>query len=277
MATLKWAKKMSVETWGTMPKAQDDDETIDEAIVRLISAHNDASDSHLGAGGSLQSHAASEVIDHLADSIITDKLLDNAVSYEKLLSASMYVLNLNYESWDKWVFNVGDGGDDIGCIFLQTGNIINTVREGYPNVAVGPESNKACVWSVPFRFGQTTSQLGYVACGFNELGGECIGFGFKVSNSSLYALRVEMVGGVYTEYTTLISGVAVNCLHIYRIEYNGSNEIKFYVDGVLVATHSGISFGSYYSMNTPLYVYIKNTTGANKTLDVYPLYFQRSP
>jgi len=47
---------MANPVWGLLAKAQDDDETIEEAIARLIDEHNEDEESHLGSGQSLQSH-----------------------------------------------------------------------------------------------------------------------------------------------------------------------------------------------------------------------------
>jgi hypothetical protein len=61
------------ETWGLLAKSQSEATTIDEAIATAIASHEADPDSHLGTGESLQSHKASEIIDHLAGSIVADK------------------------------------------------------------------------------------------------------------------------------------------------------------------------------------------------------------
>ena len=65
---------MALPTWGMLAKGQDDPETIEEAIARLIAAHNADENSHLGEGESLQSHKASAIIDHVAGSLVADKM-----------------------------------------------------------------------------------------------------------------------------------------------------------------------------------------------------------
>src|SRR3990167_2052179 len=67
-------KKMSVETWGQLDKSQVDSEKVEAAIARLIAEHEADPDSHLGAGESLEAHRASEVMDHMAGSVLADKL-----------------------------------------------------------------------------------------------------------------------------------------------------------------------------------------------------------
>lgn len=65
---------MSVETWGELNKSQIDSEKIEAAIARLIAAHEADPDSHLGEGEALQSHRASEIIDHAVGSVVADKM-----------------------------------------------------------------------------------------------------------------------------------------------------------------------------------------------------------
>ena len=71
---------MAIDIWGDKPKSQIDATTIDEEIAALIQAHEDDENAHLETGESLQSHKASEIIDHLAKSIVEDKIDDLAIS-----------------------------------------------------------------------------------------------------------------------------------------------------------------------------------------------------
>jgi len=73
---------MSTETWGNMPKSQDDPQKPNEAINASIDDHNNDPEAHLGANQSLQSHRASEIIDHIARSIVGDKVNALEDAYE---------------------------------------------------------------------------------------------------------------------------------------------------------------------------------------------------
>ena len=75
-------------TWGTLLKSQISAEKIEEAINRMIQDHEDDPDSHLETGESLHSHKASEIIDHIVDSIIEDKIKDDEITAPKLKVAS---------------------------------------------------------------------------------------------------------------------------------------------------------------------------------------------
>lgn len=59
--------------WGSLPKAQDDAQTINEAITAAISVHESDPTAHLGAGESLEQHKINGIIDHPASSIVPDK------------------------------------------------------------------------------------------------------------------------------------------------------------------------------------------------------------
>ena len=65
---------MSNPVWGVLEKALDDPQTILEAVDAKIAAHEADEEAHLGAGESLQSHRASEIIDHAAASVLADKI-----------------------------------------------------------------------------------------------------------------------------------------------------------------------------------------------------------
>ena len=65
---------MSVTVWGQLNKAQDDPETIEEAIVRLIAVHEAEPTSHTGDGESIDVHRKNDIIDHPKGSVVLDKI-----------------------------------------------------------------------------------------------------------------------------------------------------------------------------------------------------------
>lgn len=67
--------------WGNLVRANNDDTLIDQAIDEAITAHNDDVEAHLGPDQSLQSHRASEIIDHVAESVVNDKIRSQARAY----------------------------------------------------------------------------------------------------------------------------------------------------------------------------------------------------
>lgn len=67
--------------WAGLQRANNDPTTIDEAIGEAITAHNDDPDAHLGPTQALESHRASEIIDHRAESVVNDKIATIARAY----------------------------------------------------------------------------------------------------------------------------------------------------------------------------------------------------
>lgn len=113
------------EVWGGLPKAQNDNELIEEAITRRIREHNADETSHLLPGQSLQSHKASEIIDHLALSIVSDKIADQAVTTPKISHTRFYVRS-SFESLDGWEqFRTGGRGNivlaSLGTVLFNLG------------------------------------------------------------------------------------------------------------------------------------------------------------
>ncbi len=71
-------------TWGNLLKSQISTEKIEEAVARLIQSHEDDANAHVEVGESLYSHKASEIIDHIASSIINDKINAGEITPPKL-------------------------------------------------------------------------------------------------------------------------------------------------------------------------------------------------
>lgn len=65
---------MALPLWGQLEKAQDNPQTIEEAIAQAIAEHEADPEAHLGAGESLSMHKHEEVIDHPAGSVLLDKM-----------------------------------------------------------------------------------------------------------------------------------------------------------------------------------------------------------
>ena len=70
-----------MDVWGDLPKSQVDPATIDDEIDTKIDTHLADPDAHLETGQSLQSHKASEIIDHVVGSVLSDKLSMTELSY----------------------------------------------------------------------------------------------------------------------------------------------------------------------------------------------------
>lgn len=98
---------MSIETWGVMNKSQIDPELVEDAIDRIVGVHNDDPDAHLADGQSLTTHRAAEIIDHLANSIVEDKIATGEISSRTITTDQLVGKDIRTDT------DVGDGVDGV--------------------------------------------------------------------------------------------------------------------------------------------------------------------
>jgi hypothetical protein len=265
---------MAVLNWGDLTKNQEDPETIEQAIARLIVAHNDDEEAHLNAGQSLQSHKASEIIDHLALSIVADKIGDGQIDIEKLTAEKEIVISA-LESLDCWMHNIS-GPSEIGSLIMQTSNVINTQKYMTSTRSGGPGID----WSKDFIFQTTvsivysTDQIIYFGAGGTEYNETMSGAGFKIVNGTLYAGTIEGEPGDYNEVWTEITGITLVGTHVFRIKYNqAEGTLTFFIDGVeKLQLTSGLPTSN---ADEFAHYQIKNTVASNKYIVIHDLIFSR--
>jgi len=233
---------MAVLNWGDLTKSQADDETIEEAIARLIVAHNADESAHLATGQSLQSHKASDIIDHLALSIVNDKVKDGAITLEKMTATNRIIMSA-FESLDGW----GSAGTviaELGSLTVKSGNTSGNKSVAYaiPSGIVGLTWDKDFIWQSTVRVAQITQSNHYFGIGASEYIGGYSGAGLKIEDGKLYCYHLDIITSVYTYVTHEITGYTLTDAHVYRIVYDQSaGELKFYIDGKLEHTfNSGL-------------------------------------
>lgn len=235
---------MAIPTWGTLKKSQVDNETIESAIARLIQAHDDDETAHLETGQSLQSHKASEIIDHLAGSIIEDKLGNLQITPKKLNQNIIYNAPA-LESIDAYN-KITDGTG--GSVILETLGMV-AMKPGAVNgnravINVDNSSIPAYTENDPF------CQI-WVSDAGDEASHIAVSFGmqspFDTSNGGFGIEFVKGDNKVYGFYNTYYSSswhrVRV-LLHngapygeIWRAEWDHvAKTIKFYINNVLIST-----------------------------------------
>lgn len=268
---------MSNPVWGLLEKAQDDDQTILEAIDAKIAAHEADEEAHLGVGESLQSHRAEEIIDHVAGSIVQDKILNGEINLAKK-SWSEFEFCTVFESLDAWLKSPSGITQSVGGVLLDTGATISTKRyltaESLGDTSALDYSH-TMFFQTAFKLGQITDQTLYIVVGSCELDDSDNGFGFKIVNGTLYAFHVMWNEGEKYETTTEITGITLTNFNIYRAEYDPNVvRIKFYVNGILKATHSDdIDSGVNPQFST---FYIINDAAASKKLYIKYLFFAKN-
>ncbi len=252
---------MALPVWGNLAKSQVDAETVEEAIDRLIQAHKDDPDAHIETGQSLESHKASEVIDHLEFSIIADKIKAFEVGREKLNLEKMYV-RPNFESFDAWTIS-GDGSAtlQLGGASLVSGSSTNNehLMTTDSNILGIRFDTRDFAFETLVKLDILTDVLAEWHVG--ERGINTWGWRFEDGVFSALWFRNT------TEYTQVITGISFFSRHTFRISAVAGEKVEFYVDGVLKHTVTatlplGIAL-------TQLFGYwVKTKENVAKTLDI---------
>ncbi len=212
-------------TWGMMFKNQIDPETIESAILRLIAVHEADPESHLAVGESLQSHKALAIIDHVAGSVLSDKL-----------SNSEAFIKCNFESFDFWSSYGSTDYESIGLVKV-------TIVDDSP-LSSGLYSN---IFSTGTLIDYTKNMLFQVCLWLTESNVETACFGitgyFQTHENRGFGFLIEngAVKGYWGNNTVLTKtaslGVDPIVEHVYRAYYDAFlQNVKFYVDGVYLAT-----------------------------------------
>ena len=247
---------MGLFNWGSLPKDQTNPQLITEAIAQAIAIHEADPDAHLGDGESLASHRASDIIDHLALSIVADKYSDFSVLKEKLTTNKDY-LSTNFESLDFWnILAPSWTYTNFGQMDLYSPNTLNGSSEAFANG--DPFSinflEKNPVFEELVKVSFNTSILAYWGVGDPFATGTDDFMGFKVLNNALYASWFK--SGV--EHSSAITGIDFTKFHTYRAVMTSGSKIDFYVDDVL------------------LYTATTNIPSGEETLDLWHFYVKQT-
>ncbi|HPT40555.1 MAG TPA: hypothetical protein PLQ44_03065 [Candidatus Paceibacterota bacterium] len=246
------------EVWGELAKSQSDSEKIEEAVTRLISAHESDPDAHLGEGDSLQSHVASEIIDHRIGSVLLDKI-----------STTEMILQTNFDSLDRWTLIGVTYGDFWPGVTLYCTDITNTVSFIYTEalarignligdknsffqstISIIENDNKIVIFGNTYV--SSSAPLG--GYGFRWVNGVLVGF--WDTNSGLE--------------TVILTGVTMNHLNVYRAQYDKTTQtVTFSVNGIVKGSiiHTG------YIMDQDFIIsfYLKTTTNREAYMNVVNL------
>ena len=218
-----------ITLWGLLGKSAIDNETIEEAVNRLILAHNNDETAHLATGQSLELHKASDVIDHLAGSVVADK-------------ATMSEINLytDFGSLTPWApFGVYDNSAFPGVVLGSNYPNVNgtrlvsggTLGDYFVNLA----KNSLMEWSIYIADSNyATIFLGVSNVNFPVSGDRAVGF--KLVNGQLRGILATSVGF----FETAIFSGALNSVNVLRIQYMASSKtFKWYVNGSLLDSYDG--------------------------------------
>lgn len=216
---------MALPLWGELEKAQDNDQTIDEAIAAAIAAHEADPEAHLGSGESLEDHKAESVIDHPAGSVLADKQTMTEISVTTI-----------FESLDPWsVTGEVDNTDVPGLQFYVESGFVD--ESGVSSQPQNPKNFRNSAFDLLFQiqahfdFATATYNANF---GFYDANSVTPGgFGFVVNGGTLRAYAKQ---GANVEQSDAIS-LTLTDDHVYRAYLDAAlQQIFFHIDGTLVAT-----------------------------------------
>ncbi len=259
---------MAAEVWANLPKSQDDPETIEEAISRIIAEHNEDPTAHTGDGEAIDVHRKNDVVDHPEGSVLADKFTNDDIVFQPLFE--------NVTPYTKSAAGVTSG---LGGIRLDTGVTSNTVRYLSASGQFAHtycRDNKRQTFQASVSISNTSNVTAYFGLGAWGLSSWPPGFGFKIQNGNLYASAVRWVDEDAVESTVLITGYTLTAKHFYRVQVTPAEGLAYYyVDSELVAT---IAIGTNTDYDLIMFeFYVKNTAAGQKILSVSNVYtsFQR--
>jgi hypothetical protein len=259
------------DIWGMLPKAQDNNQTIAEAIAEAITAHNADYTAHSGAGQSIDVHRNSEVIDHLADSIVADKLLAGQISLAKMSQTRMFSqIDLNILN------NVTYFSDSWGNAFygeISNGASTNTWYGGYFG---GDQMNAflgAKQFSPTFRMRVVSNDgiYGKVFFGIGDIDtDQNLGFYFDGAT-----VKSQWCSTYPSTIRDTIAGYDATEVHNYSVEVHYNEAILWLIDGVVVKTLSWPVTLQLEPGNIGLSIYNKRTGGYASSLVIYQAFFEQ--
>lgn len=240
---------MATSIWGLLKESLTSSKLIREAIADMIADHDNDPTSHLGETGSLQSHKASEIIDHEALSIISDKIASGQI-YGGHMDTTKMLIKPAFESVDAYfVSKTGVNSlvtpQGAGCVDLipgeTNGNRVALSCDMFDSIEI-TQKNPCLDFYVGDGEGNSNLWLGFGSTNFDNTTQAGIFFRWNRSDGKLYAsVRYKDETSPYATYLyeQLIFTISQLSYNHLRIEVDDVNNcVRFYLDNVLKWTHS---------------------------------------
>ncbi len=219
---------MAEPVWGALQKSQIDNETIEQAIARIIQDHEDDANAHIEAGESLETHKAEDVVDHPQSSIVPDKLINKNKYF-----------HTTFDSLDAWTLSVfGSGLKWPGC-FIATSAVINewatlsSVGSGGSPIPYDITKNILFQQTLSVNHGGNGKIYWYFEI---AVGGSQLGWYWEDGVLSAYIPWIIAPG---TRLVEIDAAFDIWNEHTYRAYIRSADEeVDYYIDGVLVLTQA---------------------------------------
>lgn len=216
---------MATLTWEHLPKNNIDSETIEQAIVRIVTAHNEDNTAHMAEGQSIDIHRKESVLDHKLGSVLADKETTSELKYyttfENLTSFDVYGQVSNNDQLGVSVWVSGSGSTNSG---LQ---IYSNLQNQFLN------TNKNFLLQTLLRYESGDNNFDSY---FGFLSGYTIndkGVGFQVQNNVLYT---QVKCGTFSSRIAQ-NTISLSSDNVYRVQYiAGERKVYFIVNGVTIQT-----------------------------------------
>jgi hypothetical protein len=226
---------MADPVWGLLAKAQDDPQTISEAISAAIAAHESDPEAHLGSGESLETHRTNETIDHPAGSVLSDKSTKTEFVFNESFATTDHlgaVGEVNLDSYPQLTIYVEHGAVEYSSIFLPVEVVADWISYDHDWMIQMALRVQDLRTNLKYWWGEDFN---------NKI--TAFGIGFIVESGQLKATEKSDS----TRQSVNISGVDVEDGHIYRVQFSvADGKLYYYIDGVQVAslTPHSLSYGS---------------------------------
>lgn len=208
--------------WGSLQKSQDDSETIEEAIVRIIGDHDDDPEAHNGEGQSLEAHRTEDVLNHPPGSIVPDKISFSDLSFDTTfedLSGFDSAGSVTASDWPGVILSVEDGGVETSTLkanllgIIPSGDLVKTLLF---DIYFYRDTDAD---DYDFFAGLCNSAMSQLNLGFRIVDGEIIG-------AARWSGSEHNTEGLYTP--------GVGELVFVRVFFDpGDGVLYFYINGVL--------------------------------------------
>ena len=215
---------MAEFTWGDMPKNQIDPQLITEAISQAIAVHEADPESHLGSGESLQSHKASVIIDHVAGSVLADKITMSEVDvYTDFGSLMGWVTTGDFDN-GYWP------GIRLGSDYPSASGTKIIAEEGFCENVFNLSKDFIIEYAGLISDSITSTQFVGLSNADYPVSGNTM-VGFKIINN---VCKFVFGKGAFFHLSPVVT-VDLSTPHVYRAQYNAQFKvIQFFLDGVLV-------------------------------------------
>ena len=201
------------QTWGLLPKAQDDPTTIDQEISAAIAAHNADPDAHTAAGAALDLHRVNEVIDHPAGSIVQDKFETAPLSFTGIKAFTSFETAARFQPI---THGSGSAAFSSNGMTLATGATASSYAYTQ-NALLGTSMGAPFTFATSLYINGAVSGDGKAACGVGEIDvtgadilydTDFVGFLLqKVGTTiTIYGLLVDATDGTHALTAALATG-----------------------------------------------------------------------